>query len=159
MKENSFWWPYLDILPIRFSSTNNFTQEEFDLLKGTPLEFSAIERKKDLQQLYEEFIFELKKKNLDLSVYTWDNFIWAYSVFESRAFIKDLIDPNPDIPNSEILIPYLDFANHKPKQPVCWEFKNKFVNFTNDLVLLQSGQEIFNNYGPKSNEECRPTHI
>jgi len=57
-----------------------------------------------------------------------------------------------------LLYPVLDYFNHQTGAKVEWEMeKGSF-----ELKLyspVKVGQQIFNNYGPKSNEECEFTDL
>ena len=56
-------------------------------------------------------------------------------------------------PGSPVLIPGLDLMNHRPLTKVTWQWGS----INSRLVVNEetaSGLQIYNNYGPKSNEEC-----
>ena len=50
------------------------------------------------------------------------------------------------------LVPGLDLLNHSPSVRVAWDFSAENYTITTD-ARLYPGSEIFNSYGPKSNEE------
>ena len=55
------------------------------------------------------------------------------------------------------LIPGLDLMNHNPAAKVTWIWGHSECSFSNNEVIRE-GRQIWNNYGPKSNEEReRPT--
>ncbi|PWA03816.1 hypothetical protein BB558_000010 [Smittium angustum] len=149
---NTKWLPYIRILPEKFSTIGFFTEAELKLLKGTPIEQSAIEKISLVKNMYNQLVEKLKQTGYSEKEYTWDKFLWGYSVYASRSFTKRLLDLKFDGPVSEVLVPLFDMVNHKPKTKVTWENSNNNLNFTPGTEY-NVGEEIFNNYGPKSNEE------
>jgi hypothetical protein len=79
--------------------------------------------------------------------------LWAATIFTSRAFISTHILPEQEtIP---ILFPVVDILNHSVSAKVEWDFK---AHQSFSLKCLESdkfsaGQELFNNYAPKQNDE------
>ncbi|KAG1434641.1 hypothetical protein G6F57_021492 [Rhizopus arrhizus] len=76
-------------------------------------------------------------------------------MYSSRAFPYKLIDPS-STEESEVLFPLVDALNHKPNTKITWSRSGD--SETGSLTFVagqeyQVGDEIFNNYGPKSNEE------
>lgn len=53
-----------------------------------------------------------------------------------------------------VLIPGLDILNHRPPSRVAWVWDSAACTINIDEVL-ESGSQVPNNYGPKSNEECK----
>lgn len=81
---------YLDMLPNTFSNPLWFTNDELLELKGTTLLRATELQKKKLQSLYEDKVKSLVKKLLILdgdseSEVSFEDFLWANSVFWSRA--------------------------------------------------------------------------
>ena len=59
----------------------------------------------------------------------------------------------PDIDHdSPVLIPYLDLANHRPTAEVTWLYNREDCCLVID-ESYEGGQQIWNNYGPKPNEQ------
>lgn len=84
--------------------------------------------------------------------FTEEEYIWASTIFTSRSFPASLIYPEEDKFLS-MLIPFVDFLNHKPYTLINWDAHDG-MNFR--LVAgetIAEGQEAFNNYGAKGNEE------
>jgi hypothetical protein len=80
-----------------------------------------------------------------------DQFRWAATIFTSRAFISDHI--LPDRPTFPILFPVVDILNHSVEAKVEWDF-HPFQDFAlNILTDVNEGQELYNNYAPKQNDE------
>ena len=92
---------------------------------------------------------------------------WAATIMSSRSFppscltntSKESIKSNDgtardryQIKNSSVLIPVFDLANHRPDVRVTWEWNHSDCRLKID-ERLEAGAEVYNNYGPKSNEE------
>lgn len=96
-----------------------------------------------------------------------DFYLTASTYLASRAFPSSILSPNPTLvasPSSyPILLPGIDTLNHARGQPVTWlvSYPNKTPAASVrepsvSLVLhapTQTGEELFNNYGPKPNSE------
>lgn len=54
--------------------------------------------------------------------------------------------------NSSVLVPVFDLANHHPDVRVTWEWNLLDCRLVID-ERLEAGAQVYNNYGPKSNEE------
>ncbi|KAL1217123.1 Ribulose-1,5 bisphosphate carboxylase/oxygenase large subunit N-methyltransferase [Cardamine amara subsp. amara] len=90
LRKNSSWKPYLDMLPTRFGNPLWFSDDEILELKGTNLYHATVLQKKKLLSLYYEKVEVLVKKLLILdgdseSEVSFEHFLWANSVFWSRA--------------------------------------------------------------------------
>ncbi|XP_071937200.1 ribosomal lysine N-methyltransferase set10 isoform X4 [Coffea arabica] len=90
LRRNSSWKPYFDLLPTTFTSSLWFSDEELLELKGTPLYQATELQKKNLQSLFHEKVKNLAEKLLAADGYpesevTFDDFLWANSVFWTRA--------------------------------------------------------------------------
>jgi hypothetical protein len=82
-----------------------------------------------------------------------ESLLWAATIFTSRAFISTHI--LPDHETVPILFPVVDILNHSVSAKVEWDFQ-PHASFS--LKLLEGetfvpGQELFNNYAPKQNDE------
>ncbi|RYO26801.1 hypothetical protein AA0111_g7790 [Alternaria arborescens] len=82
-----------------------------------------------------------------------DLFRWSATIFSSRSFASDLFTAaRTSNATSPILYPVLDIFNHKLGAQVSWKFERG--NFTLSLqTTVKQGQQIFNNYSAKGNEE------
>lgn len=112
-----------------------------------------------------------------------DDYLWASTIVSSRSFPSSLMmieKENPTAPglvpsaifedllqkplendnsnpSEPILIPVMDMLNHRPLHPVLWLTSPHTINFVAE-TSYSAGIEIFNNYGPKGNEECTILH-
>ena len=70
-------------------------------------------------------------------------------------FLESVNEPERQEPtkiDAPILIPGLDLLNHNPSARVAWLWNAKTCSIQTDEVIPGEHQ-IWNNYGPKSNEE------
>lgn len=121
-----------------------------------------------------EYIHNFYHSNSDSA--NWFNFksyLWSYLIITSRSFpyklIHNLDNNNSNNSkfnklNSVILLPIIDLLNHKPKSKVYWngninnEKNFKFTKLIKDYKIEVDSNDnndlqIYNNYGPKGNEE------
>jgi hypothetical protein len=66
------------------------------------------------------------------------------------------VNPFQDPPHEPIgcMLPVLDLLNHSPRTPIAWIRNSEGVSFIHEgKEAFQKGEEVNNNYGPKSNEE------
>jgi hypothetical protein len=81
------------------------------------------------------------------------SFLWAATICTSRAFISTHI--LPDRETFPILFPVIDILNHSAEAQVEWAFQ-PHGSFSLKLLneeTISPGQELFNNYAPKQNDE------
>lgn len=79
--------------------------------------------------------------------------LWAATIFTSRAFVSTHILPNQE--TLPILFPVVDILNHAVGAKVEWDFEphKSFTLKCLDGIACEPGQELFNNYAPKQNDE------
>ena len=97
-----------------------------------------------------------------------DLYKWAGTIMDSRCFpgsaltnnelVADFSD-NPTVGappevdhDSPVLLPCLDLANHRPTAEVTWLYNREDCCLIVDDTY-EGGQQIWNNYGPKANEQ------
>ncbi|ORX88619.1 SET domain-containing protein [Basidiobolus meristosporus CBS 931.73] len=149
---DSFWQPYISVLPKTFSTPLWFNTEEYAVLKGTNLEFAAEEYKQKIDQEFDLVRKTLNGSTVNEHLITREMYYWATTVVSSRAFSSKL-DPNAtDEEDQQIMLPLLDMLNHKLRQPITWSNHEGQVSFVCNRKVA-AGEEVFNNYGAKSNEE------
>ncbi|KAF2205544.1 SET domain-containing protein [Delitschia confertaspora ATCC 74209] len=151
--EKSFWYPYIACLPPSesLSTPLYFTNEDLRWLEGTNLLKATEERRKVWREEWKAACNMLREGGIDDSIYTWESFLWSNTIFSSRAFTSTNIFP--DKPPFALLFPVLDILNHAPEARVEWDF-DPLKSFTlKSLQDIEEGDEIFNNYAPKQNDE------
>jgi hypothetical protein len=82
-----------------------------------------------------------------------ESLLWAATIFTSRAFISTHILPGHE--TVPILFPVVDILNHSVSAKVEWDFQ-PHTSFSLKLLegdTFRPGQELFNNYAPKQNDE------
>ncbi|KAJ2721685.1 hypothetical protein GGI07_003800 [Coemansia sp. Benny D115] len=148
----SFWAPYIDILPAEFHTPLFFNEKELGVLRGTPAEHAIEDRRNDLETEYRRAAAAVSGK-MSEEVMTFERYAWAASAVMSRAFSKALMEGyDEQSAGSQVLLPLLDMVNHQARRRVTWLAHANGVGFVTGS-LLEGGQQVFNNYGPKSNEE------
>lgn len=106
--KSSPWHPWLDSLPSRFVTPLTVDEDViFEALEGTPALSLVQVLRVELRELYDEWFvpYALKKYPhvFDYKRCSYDGFLYAHAVFESRAFKID---------NTTVLAPFADMANH-----------------------------------------------
>ncbi|CEP65071.1 protein-lysine N-methyltransferase LALA0_S21e00188g [Lachancea lanzarotensis] len=181
-QKSAFFKPYLDILPNvnTISSPYFWTAQELAALKGTEL---LIKTKRNLKSLVSEWfnvatsvnatdeedtqfylesasspksdITDILERSNSPKWHSFEAYLWASYIFSSRAFPELILEGSAiDNVNQAFLFPVVDLLNHANGKKVSWKdnLTENAVTFTTD-EKLSAGDEIFNNYGDKSNEE------
>ncbi|KAJ9635134.1 hypothetical protein H2199_008620 [Coniosporium tulheliwenetii] len=150
---DSFWAPYISCLP-KESNLNTplfFSDEDQQWLLGTNLLPAAQARHTQWKSEWEAARDALREQNVEGRDYTLDLYLWAATVFTSRSFTSNAALPEYG-EVFPLLYPVLDIANHKLGAKAVWDFKEGSF----DLRIaepISTGDQVFNNYGPKGNEE------
>lgn len=80
---NSFWKPYLDLLPTHYSSMPIFfPKEDLEWLEGSPFLTQVYDKKADLQKDYDAIM----QVAPEFSEYSFEEFCWARMSASSRIF-------------------------------------------------------------------------
>ena len=130
---------YIKSLPKAFNLPIEWEQGKLDLIQGTDLYKITLEKKRWLSDATE---IAARLKN-DCTWITFENMKWAYSIISSRSFPKG--------PGEVCLWPILDYLDHDAKSKIEWiitDFEIRFVAMED----IQKGVVVYNNYGPKGNE-------
>lgn len=179
---NEFFKPYLDILSLHLNQPYFWSLDELDLLKGTDLliilksnliklfnewdqliQILEIENNEDLKSLADnsENIIKYIQENVtklhkgDVKWYNFISYVWSNCIFTSRAF-PELIISDHKVSNLQqaFLYPIVDLLNHHNDQKVKWTYTEGNLNFiSKELDQIKANDELYNNYGDKSNEE------
>ncbi|KAK9480564.1 hypothetical protein V1514DRAFT_325747 [Lipomyces japonicus] len=151
LKSESKWAPYIKSLPESFDTPLYYSQKELQLLQGTNLIGDVELRKQIWLKEWELAIGELPKR-FNRDEFTPDLYLWACTVLTSRSFPSNIIFNTANKESYPVLVPLVDSLNHYPSTPIIWtSAEGKFTLSTGANV--DKGQELFNNYGPKGNEE------
>ncbi|KAF1977508.1 SET domain-containing protein [Bimuria novae-zelandiae CBS 107.79] len=149
------WYPYIACLPEPGSMTTPlwFDNEDLKCLTGTNL---ARETSVKLDQLTKEWNQAnnvLERVGVNAETYSFEWFRWAATIISSRAFISTHVIPGKD--TFPILFPVVDILNHSPIAKVEWDF-HPLQDFAIRILnhdSIRPGDELYNNYAPKQNDE------
>lgn len=172
---------YISHIPTTIETPLHFSPAELTLLSNTPLLHSTERRLRETIIDYER-ASSLLSSHLSSTSHAFSSFLssslspiapsalstdplmtqtfhpglelwrWAESAFTSRSFPGRLIGLSFPTP---ILIPAYDTFNHARARPVTWTYKEDGagVCMTLNYAISEGGQQVWNNYGGKSNEE------
>ena len=175
--EHSFWWPYFQSLPqpteARLLGTPLYYNDQDCLwIRGTNLEHAARKTERMWRMEYDEAMESLiPLDGSHATGWSWPLYKWAATIMSSRCFpasalANSTLMKNPPISGdsllgdsddtieagSPILIPGIDLLNHCPSVKVTWQWTSSSCRLmTNET--LETGAQVMNNYGQKSNEE------
>jgi hypothetical protein len=80
-------------------------------------------------------------------------YLWAATIFTSRSFTSNIMTLS-QTDSFALLYPVQDSFNHRFGAKVVWHMeKGDFALGTTENV--KKGEEVYNNYAPKGNQECR----
>ncbi|WWC58388.1 uncharacterized protein I303_100928 [Kwoniella dejecticola CBS 10117] len=160
--------PYLESLPHSSSLTTPlyYTADELELLKGSSL-YGAVEaRKAEWRAESDAIRHVLKEEGL-----SWERYLASATYISSRSFPSKLLripadgsithEAEKDEGSQPVLLPGLDLFNHSRGQPILWlssQTSTSTGHTTPSISLVstqitEKGVQLYNNYGPKSNEE------
>ncbi|ORY13089.1 hypothetical protein BCR34DRAFT_600206 [Clohesyomyces aquaticus] len=153
LREKSFWYPYIACLPLPedMSTPVWFTPEDMKYLDGTNLVHATSEQHRLWGDEWRDAQLALDEAGIDNFKYDIVLFKWAATIMSSRSFAS--MRALPEIENNPILFPIVDFCNHRADAKVSWDFVEQSAFHLNVLGEFEAGEEIYNNYDPKSNEQ------
>jgi len=162
---DSFWFPYIDMLPKGFDNALFFTEEEASVLEGTTLADKLRDANRDLAEIGEK-LAEMRSRNPDgfpEDTFNHMTIRWAYSVYWSRALVVPLDSNGKPDAHNHALCPYLDLLNHCPRSAhslsswIASSSESTSPPVTQVRLVAGSkvapGSEVVINYGRKSNEQ------
>ncbi|KAF2659970.1 SET domain-containing protein [Lophiostoma macrostomum CBS 122681] len=157
LEDASPWRHYIACLPDQDELTTPlwFTREERRLLEGTDLLHDTQKLEAQLLDEWKVARNAMDKAGMrDSEIYQecdFKTFLWAFTMISSRSFpSRHLI---PDRPSFPILFPVIDILNHSPETGVEWDFTTGQSFSLKVLYPTTPGSEVYNNYGPKQNQE------
>ncbi len=107
--KNSFWEPYLSLLPESLPMGLFFSAGEFLFLDGTTLLYDIIDVKDNVRQSHERLFPLLTEKFPEIfpeEVFNYENFLWARAMFDSRGFRIKIHGKEKNC-----LLPFVDLLN------------------------------------------------
>eukprot|EP00762_Andalucia_godoyi_P005152 ANDGO_04007.mRNA.1 [Fructose-bisphosphate aldolase]-lysine N-methyltransferase len=149
-KPDSFWRPYLDLLPEDRSLVTLVDNEVLRELDGTSLFTALNNRKEQLANEYAYVYEHLFSRFPDIfvpSVFNKSAYFWARHVVDSRAWGLQ--------GSTYALIPMADFFNHHFLYPplITDPEKQRAYLTARDDAGYVAGEQIFDNYGNKTNAQ------
>uniref|UniRef100_A0A0B7BBI2 protein-histidine N-methyltransferase n=1 Tax=Arion vulgaris TaxID=1028688 RepID=A0A0B7BBI2_9EUPU len=153
--KQSFWKPYIDILPSQYSTPLYWKPVDLQHLKGSPVQDDAVNQYRNIARQYAYFYRLLQKNPLANTLplkdnFTYENYRWAVSSVMTR---QNQIPARDGSRSTLGLIPLWDMCNHtngvytsdySAEDDACECFCLK--DFSVD-------QQVFIFYGPRSNGE------
>mmetsp|Transcript_7140 Transcript_7140/g.21789 ORF Transcript_7140/g.21789 Transcript_7140/m.21789 type:complete len:479 (-) Transcript_7140:149-1585(-) len=166
-EQESFWGPYLAVLPSVEEVGASFAwpeEELHGLLTGSPLLNMSLFLKAKVRDEFrglQEGLMAEHPGTFPADVFTLDRYVWAYAVLFSRAVRLDF----PDSEEFVALVPYIDLINHNPTSetyitgisegvelPLGINEKEKYIVVRADRYYNKY-EQIYISYGPKSNAQ------
>ncbi|KAA8492998.1 Histone-lysine N-methyltransferase setd3 [Porphyridium purpureum] len=149
--ESSFWYPHLALQPSSFSSPLFYDDDEMEWLLGTPLHPLVLAIKQELAEIFDKVrAYAAEHHPTLLEWMNLDNFLWAVSVVDSRAFRLTIGDE--DI---TIIMPLVDMANHQPEGvhfDRVYDAETEMLNITyKGQQRVVKGSELQFQYSPLTN--------
>lgn len=151
-REDSFYFPYLDILP-SLNNLSEWADHELLLLQDDKLIAKAESTKKMLKISYAKCILKLCDMypvELPHEEFNFDNFVFSWYTIQARAFGRRL--------PWTALVPFADCLNHKNVQTK-YDFIPNEATYEKQFRLLVTGtnryakgSEAFNSYGRRPND-------
>eukprot|EP00027_Filamoeba_sp_ATCC50430_P004566 CAMPEP_0168555016 /NCGR_PEP_ID=MMETSP0413-20121227/8099_1 /TAXON_ID=136452 /ORGANISM="Filamoeba nolandi, Strain NC-AS-23-1" /LENGTH=463 /DNA_ID=CAMNT_0008585817 /DNA_START=85 /DNA_END=1474 /DNA_ORIENTATION=- len=150
-KLNSFWAPYIKILPEKYTNALYYTFDEIALLKGSLVLPDAVKFVKTKVREY-SFVYNaiknLKSHILNEFTFTWAEYRWAASAVASRQNMLPI-----DGQNMLVLIPFWDLANHSQgKVTTFYDEKTRELE-CQAMTNFKKGDQITIFYGVRPNYE------
>ncbi|KAK4171967.1 hypothetical protein QBC36DRAFT_338901 [Triangularia setosa] len=170
--KDSYWWPYISTLPQpdhidTWALPAVWPEDDIECLEETNAHVAVREIQINIKKEYKHARKVFKEEDFPCwQEYTQLLYKWAFCIFTSRSFRPSLIlsqetqdyiltltPPGTKIDDFSILQPLLDIANHNLTSKYQWNLE---TSGTCQLICndsYQPGEQIYNNYGLKSNSE------
>ena len=144
LKPESFWQPYLEILPQKFRNFPIFfTEDEKEWLKGSPFLDQVNEKIDDIQVDYNTICAAVP----EYSQFSVEEFSKIRMAVSSRIFGMQI-----DGVKTDGFVPYADMLNHRRPRQTSWNYDQEKGGFVIDaLEDIGRGDEVLDSYGKKCN--------
>jgi len=141
---NSFWKPYLDMLPENYNSFPVFfSEDEMKLLEGSPFADQVRDKKSDLRKDYDAIC----QVAPEFAEYSFHDFCWARMTASSRIFGIVINGEKTDA-----FVPVADMLNHRRPKQTSWFYSDEKKGFIiESLEDLNRGEQVCDSYGRKCN--------
>ncbi|XP_055386662.1 actin-histidine N-methyltransferase [Condylostylus longicornis] len=161
LDENSFWKPFIDILPEQYSTVMYFNYSEMQELKGSNCFSNALNQCKSIARQY-AFIYKCVQTSKEAEIlkekFSYEMYRWAVSTVMTRQnFIPEFSGKNIDENSANAVIPALiplwDMANHRDGEVTSSYNLDHERLESNALFDFNVGEQIFIYYGNRSNAD------
>lgn len=155
VNQDSFWKPYLSILPAEYNTTLYFTPEDLKELTGSPVKEECIKMFRNIARQYSYFYrqFQLCPELRSSSLrhcFTYDFYRWAVSTVMTRQNAVPSSDGNDFF---SALIPLWDMTNHmNGKISTDYNIKENCLECM-AMKNFDKDEEVYIFYGARSNAE------
>ncbi|XP_061400027.1 actin-histidine N-methyltransferase [Musca vetustissima] len=159
LKPDSFWKPYIDLLPETYNTVLYFTVEEMTQLKGSNALAAALKQCRLIARLY-AVIYHWPSSQIPMAdfkeLFHYDLYRWAVSTVMTRENLIPRTQPKREGDLSDTiaaLIPFWDMANHRDGTITT------FFNMETQQVEssaqedYKAGEQIFIYYGDRTNSD------
>jgi histone-lysine N-methyltransferase SETD3 len=146
LNPNSFWKPFIDILPPNYNDFPQFyNNEELKQLSGSFILDMIKSRNLNLEQEFNELLLAIPIFGKKI---TLKDYVWARIAIVSRVF-NIAYDDNK---TTQGIVPMADMLNHSKEPGTKWSFvpnEDAFI-ISSDKFLIKD-KEVFDTYGAKCN--------
>lgn len=149
----SFWSPYIKILPDSYDTPMYFTLEELQSLRGSNAFDEAIKLCRNVARQYAYFCKIIKSDAQDLALkdwFTYDSYRWAVSTVMTRQNFV----PTQDGSNKQlVLVPLWDMCNHSNGK-LATDFnpeKDQLESYV--FRTFEAGEQLHMFYGNRCNAD------
>jgi histone-lysine N-methyltransferase SETD3 len=141
---DSWWKPYIDILPASFADVPLFfNANELAWLNGS----SSLELIRQTRQCLLEDYTRLRNSIRGFDSFSYDEFQWARVAVATRIFAFEI-----DGRQTQGMVPFADLLNHRKPAQVDYAFNNDARCFQmRSLTALRAGEAVHDSYGRKCN--------
>ena len=143
---NSFWKPYIDVLPKSYRNIpTQFTEEELYYLRGS----LTLEEVQERQENYTNEYADICSNVPSFAEHSVQDYFWARLVVLTRIF-----GINVNSSDTSALVPFSDMLNHKYPAETHWTFDQGLNSFTiTSQKAFVKGEQVYDSYGRKCNTE------
>lgn len=164
---------YVRLMPNDLLTALHYTNAELALLEGTSLFHGTMQRQERVHASSERaklWLLTVRASTRNYEMQQWldwiesiswlDAWTWAEDSYASRSFPPQVGGWTSD--DEPILIPGFDLLNHRRGEPVTWSYEHEKGKCQNEntgyavftwRTAYAEGDQVFNNYGAKTNEE------
>ena len=143
-KPDSYWWPYMDILPKQFTNFPIFfTEYEKAFLNGSPFQLQIDEKIIDIKSDYDLICEEVP----EFAQFPLQEYSEMRMMVSSRIFGIQIENTSTDG-----FVAYADMLNHKRPRQTAWTYTDERGGFIIEaLDDIKRGEQVYDSYGKKCN--------